>query len=76
MTTSIYYSNYFKKWHARIYHRGKYFHVGRFATRKEAQSAAKAKLESLPLSVIVAMRKQDKAEQSVIDTLRALEGHR
>lgn len=53
MTANIYYATGYKKWHARIYMgvdkfgRPKFYHVGRFVTKPQAEKACQIHLEAM-----------------------------
>jgi hypothetical protein len=45
VTVSIYFDKSASKFHARIYHKGVYHHVGRYSTHDEAVAKAQAAVE-------------------------------
>jgi hypothetical protein len=48
-TISVYFDERYQKYHARIYRRGQFFHVGRFATKKVAAEEAAKALDKMPV---------------------------
>ncbi|RDH76365.1 hypothetical protein DVS77_21665 [Mycolicibacterium moriokaense] len=47
MQPTVYFNAQYQQWHARIYHRYKYIHVGRFDDRDIALASAKQKIAEL-----------------------------
>lgn len=47
MTVSVYFDKRKGKWHARVYHKRRHFHVGRFADRQEAVTQAEAAIKRM-----------------------------
>lgn len=47
-TINIYFSTQYQKYHARIYRRGRFYHVGRYVTKCVAEQKAQEQLDRMP----------------------------
>lgn len=63
MTTNVYFSQRYQKWHARIYHNRRYFHIGYFVSKRIASKKANDELKRWPEPVVVEKAVDEMSEE-------------